>query len=736
MTFRVGGPLAMPANRKQLGIIGTLAATLALSTAIPALAQDAGSVTALEGIVVTGEKIDRDYLDTFTSVGVATNEDIQNYHLDDLQDTFNQMANVRYFSSDRGNGGFQIRGVNADGVAAATNSQPTISVIIDGATQSVEGLKRGARGVWDVKQVEVLRGPQSNLYGRAALAGAVVVETNDPTFTPEMEVKGSLANEERRDGAFMFSGPIVDNQVAFRVSGEFRNAEKDITFVNPIDAELAEDTYRNIRGKLLIQPEAISGLSALFTVSHSFDQPAANAVTGPNFFDRVFDSSGVAATETRATDVNNYVSNISYGLAEGYTLRSVTAYIDTDVKIDSAPGSTTFFRDDTRDGEDFTQDLRLEIGENSNTGLSGVIGVSYGDFKNDTQTNLAQDLLGIGVPLPIQVGTFGNETETQAIYADLRYKIFGNWSLIGGLRYQHDVVSNSGDVGLFEGVLGFPVPVQYDAEATFNVLLPKYGLAYEIDDTQTIAATATRGYRQGFSELDLDIDLAGPSAGFSFNEVKPEYVWSYELAYRKTTLDKSLTYGVNLFYNKYSNQQISVADADSLIYDTTFNVGSSHSYGAELEGRYNFGNGLTVFGAVGLLKTEFDDFNRPEACFDGSCNGNVFPEAPQLTFSFGGTYKHASGFFTSASASYTGDYYTRGDVNNLSQLEIESHFLVNAKAGYEYQGVTIAVFADNLLDEEYLTGFSTQGASSSAFVPSEASIGDGRIVGVEVRAKF
>jgi iron complex outermembrane recepter protein len=730
MTFRLGGPQAIsPARRGHFGIMGALAASLALSTGIPqyAVAQEGGAIE-LEGIVVTGEKIDRDYLDTFTSVGIATNEDIRNYQLDELSDTFNQMANVRLFSSDRGNSGFQIRGVNADGVAAATNSQPLISVIIDGATQSVEGLKRGTRGTWDVKQVEVLRGPQSGLYGRSALAGAVVVETNDPSFTPEAEIKGVLGDQERRDGAFMVSGPIVDNQVAFRLSGEIREQEKDITFLNPADAELGEDIYHNIRGKLLIQPEAISGLTALFTVSHTFDKPSANAVTGPDFFAREFDGSGF--TEFREANVDNYVSNISYGLAEGYTLRSVTALVDTDLKIDSAPSSTSFFRDDIRDGEDFTQDLRLEITEGAKTGLSGVVGVSYGDFKQDTQTNLGQDV-GFGFPVPIQVGTIGSETETQAIYADLRYKIYGNWSVIGGLRYQHDVVRNFGDLTLFEGLAPAGIPTinaNYAGEATFDVLLPKYGLAYEIDETQTVAATASRGYRQGFSELDLNV-FAGT---FDFKTVDPEYVWSYELAYRKTTLDKRLTLGVNLFYNDYTNQQVSFADADSLIYDTTANVGESISYGAEIEGRYDFGNGLTMFGAVGLLKTEFKDFVS-EACAPsgGTCDGNEFPEAPHLTFSFGGTYKHASGFFGSASASYTGDYYTKNDVNNQSQFKIENFFLVNAKVGYEYQNMTLSLFADNLLDEQYITGLSTRNDP-----PIEASIGDGRVVGVELRAKF
>src|SRR5262245_4929699 len=120
MIFRIAGSRArLSADRVTFAGLSALAASILFSSIVPSQAQEG---TVLEPIIVTGEKLDRPYLDTFTSVGVATGEDIRNYNVDDLNDSFNQMANVRANSANRGNNGFAIRGVNADGVTQPANS--------------------------------------------------------------------------------------------------------------------------------------------------------------------------------------------------------------------------------------------------------------------------------------------------------------------------------------------------------------------------------------------------------------------------------------------------------------------------------------------------------------------------------------------------------------------------------------------------------------------------------------
>lgn len=149
-----------------------------------AMAQDAtpsdeDAATTLAPIIITGEKFGRDQFTTFTSVEVFTGGELHDLVRPTLNDALNSSPNIRAFMSGRGNSDIVIRGLSSEGVTAPSRSNPVISVVVDGAEQGVEATRRGTRGLWDVEQVEVLRGPQSTLQGRNALAGSVIIKTKD-----------------------------------------------------------------------------------------------------------------------------------------------------------------------------------------------------------------------------------------------------------------------------------------------------------------------------------------------------------------------------------------------------------------------------------------------------------------------------------------------------------------------------------------------------------------------------
>jgi len=123
----------------------------------------------LEDVVVYGARTSDSLLDTQASVGVLTSESIVEKDIQNLRDAFRLFGNV--MDSDWVDAGFVIRGVSSEGLTPG--GAPLATIYVDGAAQTVQGARRGLRGLWDVSQVEIYRGPQSTLSGRAALAGAI-----------------------------------------------------------------------------------------------------------------------------------------------------------------------------------------------------------------------------------------------------------------------------------------------------------------------------------------------------------------------------------------------------------------------------------------------------------------------------------------------------------------------------------------------------------------------------------
>ena len=659
--------------------------------------------TVLAPITVEGEKLERPRQETLTSVGVVTGQEVEDLGLRDVGDAFNLLGNVLFAPAQRGNNGFSIRGINSEGVAGPTNViRPVASFIVDGATQSFEGTRRGQRGLFDVRQVEVLRGPQSTLQGRNALAGAVLVRTNDPSYDWEGALEGTVGTLETRGTAAMLSGPVVADQAAFRLVGELQQSAHDIDFEDDNLDDLDEDQYQHLRGKFLLEPDKIEGLSALFTVGFTSDQPGVQSVNGPDFFERkvTFPSS---AFEIRESNVANYIADVGYEISPVLRLRSVSSYTTTDLAI-GTPDGVDFARDESRDDDDYASDLRLEIGT-PDSRLSGVAGLFAGRFKNrrDGRINAG--------PILVQDLVADTELHNQAAYTELRLEILDGLRLIGGMRYDRESYENRATVNFFGTTTRTDVDTDYDA------WLPRFGIAYDLTANQTLALTATRGYRGGFVEVT--------TSGLA-NEVDPEYLWSYELAYRSLWLQDRLELNANLFRYDWDDQQVAIPDPTDPtgIGTITVNAGRSKVHGAEVEGRWEVDWGLSLVGSLGLLRTEFEDFDTAFGDFDG----NEFPEAPQVTGSLGAFWHPSSGFMAAVNASYTGEYYSAGDIANTSSREAGSFWLIDASAGYETEHWSVRAYVRNLLDKNYLTSVDESG--------DEATVGDPLNVGLIFGLRF
>ena len=151
---------------------------LSAITSVNALAQTENTpdTKKIERIMVTGQKYDRELQETTSSVHVLTAKELEQQNITDIHEVLDRTANVTSNGTS-----FNIRGINAFSVSGGGSSS-LASIYIDGAVQSHRTVQNSALSVWDVAQVEILRGPQSTLQGRNTLAGAIIVRTTEPSL--------------------------------------------------------------------------------------------------------------------------------------------------------------------------------------------------------------------------------------------------------------------------------------------------------------------------------------------------------------------------------------------------------------------------------------------------------------------------------------------------------------------------------------------------------------------------
>jgi iron complex outermembrane receptor protein len=221
------------------------------------------STTDVSEIIVTGEKSNRSLQDTQTSVAVITPRRIEEEAIQTLSEVFNRMANI---SETYGASGVTIRGIANRGVTGGGDA-PLATVYVDGAPMPSTTLAAGPTDAWDMQQIEVFRGPQSTLQGLNALAGAIVLRTREPTKDWDLRGRFMAADPYDVSVAVAGGGPIVEDQLAFRVSVEKRDSDGTIKNITRNAPEDPIDSL-NARGKLLWTPAFAPNFKAQLGYTH------------------------------------------------------------------------------------------------------------------------------------------------------------------------------------------------------------------------------------------------------------------------------------------------------------------------------------------------------------------------------------------------------------------------------------------------------------------------------------
>jgi iron complex outermembrane receptor protein len=670
---------------------------------------------------------------------------------------------------------FYIRGLgNTDFDLAA--SQP-VSIIIDDVVKENVILK--SFPLFDVGQVEVLRGAQGTLFGRNTTAGIVKFDSNKPTEDFEAYTKVAFGSLGTRNFEGAVGGGLGgDFSGRFSFLSQNRSDFIDNGFTGEDDAlggfqelawraQLAYNPNDDFNALLSVQNRNLDGTSSVFRANVlTTGQQGLNS----NFDrDRVFFDQG---DNNPQKYINTGVSlKLEYTLANGNTLTSITAnesisgrslgdidggaIVNTpnvdingdgipdpsiDTNGDGIPDQTSFpgvipFGAVTEDQLDnfnqFTQEIRLASSDD--TDLTWQVGAFFFDSEFDVTT--IDGFFG--------ATTVFHENTTWAVFGQASYDINDKLDITAGLRYTDDEKSlRVGDQNVdgFALVIGLAsiqdiAPIDVDDGQVSGEL----SLNYKLDDNTSLYARYSNGFRAQTIQ-GRDVAFEGfPSVAES------ETINSIEAGFKADLLDDTLRINGAVYAYQIDDIQLSAIGGDGNN-TALINADQANGQGVEFDLQWLASEYLTFTAGFSYNDTEIDDPDlRVAVCGSGQCtptdtlenglaivDGNPLPQAPETIFNFTARYSIPtdSGEFYAFT-----DWAFQGETNIFLYESVEfttdDNFEGGLRLGYknfdhEYE---IALFARNITDEENLR-------AAIDFNNLTGIVNQPRVVGIEFRKDF
>ena len=578
-------------------------------------------------------------------------------------------------------------------------------------------------GMFDLDQVEVLRGPQGTLYGRGATAGAI----NMVTAKPGKELGGYLSVTAGNYGLAQFKGAIdvpMGDALSMRLAGSLDSRDgygnniftgSDIndrdasayraTFVydagGPLTATLSAQYYEEDDNNYAF---SYFGQSEGSSIPVPFGVPILGGNTvgmvGGGFYDINSDQEPINDRDGQLINLT-----IDYAFNDRWSLKSITSSQSMDRflrdDLDSTDANLFGQNNYTEESDSFGQELILNYSADQLDVLGGVMYFEedlYGEVRVPL-TNLCFLLAPAACGTP--VGDFLNggnylqdgdvDIEAWGAYVEANYSISDKWSVIAGLRYNYEERDGTGSF-IFDAI---SLNVPTNQRESWNDLTPRITLQYSPNDNMLLYATYTEAFKSGVI-----------NTGSTSPPLDPETVDAFEVGLKGQNASGTLRYSVAAFFYDYQDMQISFVDETSTV--STVNAAEAENSGIELEIDGSLGNGFAFDFYLTYLNAEYQEFFNGDyangfAITDLS--GNTLPNAPESTAKLGLTWEGAVG---SGTLTVRGEAYYQDDVYftewNREDAYQKSYEQINASVDYSWNDQwLLSLWGRNLSDEEVMS---------------------------------
>ena len=624
----------------------------------------------LDEITVVGEKFERNQSTTGSSTSVVTTDQLKR-EANLLSATQLLKRDVNISDTGLGNDLPTVRGVDGSGpavgaVAFFAGSRPRLNMQIDGRTSSYNELAFGTKSLWDMKQVEIYRGAQSYAQGRNAIAGAVVMTSNDPTQEWEGAAKLNMGNHRLAQTAALISGPVVKDELAFRLSVDHQQRETavDLPHYDPVgNPRWFKAT--NTRAKLLWTPSALPDLYSRLTFNHLNARAPQSETELQSHSPRYTPERPVFQTRSAST-----IWDIGYQLSERWKWENKLVYTHFIHDRKTTSPFNTALPPNRRgvparvDGNEFQIEPIIKYESEKYRGLFGLF---YFNAKQDESVTM---LNGRIARTPITTN-FNDKTKTKAAFGEITFTPDIPFELTLSARYEQEHHQRKGKSAMFS----------INRDKKYYVFLPKADIAWKINDNQRLGFKVGKGYNPGGAGVTFGVP-------YTSYEYDAEYVWNYELYHRWISTDKRLRINSNLFYNDYKDMQLPFTLGPNSI--VIRNADKVVTYGAEINTEWQATEKLALNAGIGMLKTDIKRYPN------SGIEGNKLARAPSFSGKVGANYRLLDHLEIGTNYSYNSSYYSTAD--NLANGKVGHYDQLDVYLAYDFKHARITLYADNVLN--------------------------------------
>lgn len=654
----------------------------------------------LEEVTVTAQRRTQSLQDVPISVQVFSADRLESVHMEMAMDLQGLVPGLVY-----GEVGYStpyLRGVGNNQLAFSAD--PGVSTYVDGVYQP--GVSSSNVNEFELERVEVLKGPQTTLYGRNAIGGVISLVTRDPGYDFDSSLTVGTGNLRRREGQGFISGGISDD-LRVGLYGNWSQRDAYSQNIHPSAPNTEEVRSQQTRVKAIWEPAAnlkltlvgrygdVEDPQRMLWRDHYSNSLAHVAFGAPLLPPHVVSLDAAVASHTWD---NSQSLRADYTFTNDVTFVSISARARSNsILLSDVDGSSAPIIDSGTQGQtnlNYTQEVQLLSSANGR--LTWILGMLF--FKEERK----QDVY-INIPFARQ-----NQLASQAWagrsrepYGEATFKVTDRVSVAAGARYVTEERSQHTTDTLLSPLLG---PASSFSKSKYDRLNPKLTLTYKQPD-RLLYATYAEGFKSGGAA-----DPNGPTP------LRPEVVKNYEAGAKLDLFDSRVRLSLAVFREVYEHKVVSALTFPAGV-SVIQNAASAKVKGLELDIATQVSNNFRVGAAASFLNARYDEFPAAAAYTSNAplpglkavqlnLSGHRMENSPSVSAQVNLDYNRSLGFGGSLEITANYHYSSRYNLDSYGGTSQPSHGLLGSSISYVSPSGrwTVTAWGKNLADKDYLSG--------------------------------